>query len=1040
MSSLRDIMDVDVEPLESQASYTRAKQAVEQQASLQSVETTSIAPPPTVDDNKGKSPTSQRRSNRVSKQSGQITSSRPNSGRRRSSGAQEEMEYSNYQACRLYQANTARSPHQSSLRESEPAGEAPVKYTPVTGRISKARKGVPVHTCIQCRPVKTFTRAEHLRRHQLSHNKPAYPCTWRDCEKSFHRPDLLTRHLQRHETQGEKPYHQNSHFGGRSSTSPSVGRGTPPLKVEVEPSQTHHIQSSEGGASATQSSPTDSEVTPRTTTNADGSLTSFTNPMDETFNNMDHSSSASNQRSAYDAQLNNSDPSSAISPNTTRPFNNFNNLSGFQPNSNMDLSSQGEYDRTGQSQFQYTSFNANAPISLPLLHIPEEPYPGLPYGQDHSPFSASDSTYSTQSEGSRTGRHYRINSRARSDSINNTPDWSSTYSPFHSQSMIFNHTGSLFDYTLDQFEPQFPSPGMISNMPARMWEIPNHGGAQYGELSAVGISTLPTFTKSPAQSFPASLSRNAEAEMVENMRRQKMVSSHQSTASTMNSSYPHQIYGLELYIDTYWESFHQMYPIIHRGTFSPSEDSLLSSAMAAIGTQYHSSAAARQKGMELNEHCRKRIEHCTRWTFRTMQAILLTEMFARFRGRKTQVQLSRQFDEVYNRLWQNASQGHVPYTSGIANTFAAAESLPERFSPHSSTPQQSQQADLRKKWLQWVDTESQQRLLAICFMYDVHQSIYHEQSRSKPHMETSLICLPCPDNLWDASSATAWKAHQTGYTVQYLNLFEQSPPMPQIVSRSKFTQSLLICNLAIRLPRDGPKLPDDFLPDSVHPAVANIEFPFPNSPLVQICLALNYTPLYDLLAIAGDTWVFGRKVTPPSEYHAAGHRLKSWARSLAAAVATQHACRVLQNALSSDPCLVNTPGESYTGGHYCISDYWAIYVSALICWAFGHHTTSSGTVSRSSPVPAVNNSIMDAESPQVTLDDCRNGAIIYTTSMLNQNAKDLLTYRQRGDTAGIIDAVRLRLEVDGIGGKCMAIVDAIQVLTRIKQGGRARFF
>jgi hypothetical protein len=39
----------------------------------------------------------------------------------------------------------------------------PIKYLPVEGRISRAKKGIPVHTCEMCRPVKTFTRAEHMR-------------------------------------------------------------------------------------------------------------------------------------------------------------------------------------------------------------------------------------------------------------------------------------------------------------------------------------------------------------------------------------------------------------------------------------------------------------------------------------------------------------------------------------------------------------------------------------------------------------------------------------------------------------------------------------------------------------------------------------------------------------------------------------------------------------------------------------------------------------------------------------------------------------
>jgi len=40
---------------------------------------------------------------------------------------------------------------------------APTPYTPVTGQVSRAKKGVPVDICNQCHPPKTFTRSEHLR-------------------------------------------------------------------------------------------------------------------------------------------------------------------------------------------------------------------------------------------------------------------------------------------------------------------------------------------------------------------------------------------------------------------------------------------------------------------------------------------------------------------------------------------------------------------------------------------------------------------------------------------------------------------------------------------------------------------------------------------------------------------------------------------------------------------------------------------------------------------------------------------------------------
>lgn len=155
MSSLKDIMDVDVEPLESQA--YRRKEAAQQQASQPSIDPSSQSPSPQLDDTKGKLSMNHRRSNRVSKSSTQSTISRPNSSRRRSSGAGEAMDFSAYQGGGSNQRSISGSPSQISSRGGmEPMADVvPIKYTPVTGRISRAKKGIPVHTCDDCRKVRS---------------------------------------------------------------------------------------------------------------------------------------------------------------------------------------------------------------------------------------------------------------------------------------------------------------------------------------------------------------------------------------------------------------------------------------------------------------------------------------------------------------------------------------------------------------------------------------------------------------------------------------------------------------------------------------------------------------------------------------------------------------------------------------------------------------------------------------------------------------------------------------------------------------------
>lgn len=61
-----------------------------------------------------------------------------------------------------YSSSYPDSMARGEVRRGKEANEITVRYTPVTGRISKAQKGLPVHKCQLC-DRKPFSRAEHLR-------------------------------------------------------------------------------------------------------------------------------------------------------------------------------------------------------------------------------------------------------------------------------------------------------------------------------------------------------------------------------------------------------------------------------------------------------------------------------------------------------------------------------------------------------------------------------------------------------------------------------------------------------------------------------------------------------------------------------------------------------------------------------------------------------------------------------------------------------------------------------------------------------------
>lgn len=1020
MSSLKDIMDVDVEPLESQA--YRRREAAQQQASHPTIAQTSQSPSPPIDDsNKGKTPIRRRKSNRVSKPAGQSSAARQNIARRRSSAGGETMDFtSGYLAGGSNQASMSGSPQQSP-RGSEPVGDLPVKYTPVTGRLSRAKKGVPVHTCDICRPVKTFTRAEHLRRHQLSHQKPAYPCTFEDCERAFHRPDLLARHLHRHETQGEKAYKAGDPRS-RASSSASESR-TPSLKMEPP--------SMGASSSGPQASPTES-MTPRTSGSDGSSLTASSySTITSSFQAVNFQGSAGSKRTASQAHLPESDSYPVSSPGAG-PSN--------RPSGSYDhqMTDQNSFGASGQSGFDEPyvegGMNYTTTPQLPLLRIPEDNWiPGLSYNNSPWCSSASSSNYSTQSDGSRTGP--QLYNRGRSLSVATLPDWStSAAAPYWSHGM--NNTPQdtrspgFVDSILESYETPFSSPRISEPVSAR------------AQLLNVPTSVDGFYNMEPSVASTPRFSNNSGLEIFRG--KTELVESQQLGTFALSSVSTFQPQpSFEIYLSSYWQSFHQLFPIIHQPTFDSTQSNLLTSAMAAIGTQYHDSPEARAKGAELNEFCKKGIELCPSWDLHTMQAILLTEVFTRFRGRKTTIRISRHFEALYSRLLSETDQSQAPMPSQSPAIATSAEALLDRFGPQPNgrpLPRPDDSSD----WYQWLENEARQRLLSACFMFDVHQFMYHQQSRARASRDNirSLICLPCPDNLWNATTPTGeWQTQRSGYTPQPLHLLEQEAPSQCMVDKDPFTQSLIICWFAARLPsREDPRYPNNFLPGSFHPDVQNFMDLCPTSPHTLTYLALYNTPLHSLLAVAGDTWVFAQKITP-SEFQGAQIRLKAWSTTFAAAQATHHACQVLSQVISQPIPPKSSDGRLNTG--FCISDYWSLYVSALICWAFGHKYQNAGN-------PSLSRSSSDGEITTVTVDmnalheEARLKALSYTSAMLDLSVEELWTSKAtantKGDTCGLIDAVRHRLEIESVGNKSGHLVDAVVVLSKIKKGIRVKWF
>ncbi|QGA15996.1 hypothetical protein EYB26_003663 [Talaromyces marneffei] len=82
---------------------------------------------------------------------------------------------------------------------------------------------------------KSYSRAEHLHRHQLNHTpKQIYRCDFPDCYRSFVRQDLCIRHRERHTTHGSQLQKRDSFT--QAAGRPNISSSPQPLHAQDDPS------------------------------------------------------------------------------------------------------------------------------------------------------------------------------------------------------------------------------------------------------------------------------------------------------------------------------------------------------------------------------------------------------------------------------------------------------------------------------------------------------------------------------------------------------------------------------------------------------------------------------------------------------------------------------------------------------------------------------------------------------------------------------------------------------------------------------------
>jgi hypothetical protein len=390
------------------------------------------------------------------------------------------------------------------------------------------------------------------------------------------------------------------------------------------------------------------------------------------------------------------------------------------------------------------------------------------------------------------------------------------------------------------------------------------------------------------------------------------------------------------------------------------------------------------------------------------------------------------------------------------------------------------------RWHAWLDAEARRRLVTACFIVDVHTSSYQEQRRALDYSGAGAnLTIPLTERsaaLWEASSAVEWTGLLAADPEAGNPTFIPPPSAaltPEDLSgRPAFDRAAILAHELLRLPRrpsdaadlytflgdDTPDFHMDLDPSGSALTLLSPAFPPTTTPALpspaeerfcrlfagagtgagaawdpraNVYLALHHTPLHDLLAVSGDTWLFSQKVLPPALFAGHQQRLKAWAGQQHAVSATVYAARAILGFLGG-PENGSNNANSNDGGRgeatTClpdISDYWGLSVCALVCWAFGHAARRcTGARGRNGSGAMGTNVDGDAEAL----------AWLQLLARARWPGEAGPVVDQRDESPGVVKLVRRKLERDCAGGKSRLYVDAVGVLKKLEEEDNRKWF
>ncbi|KAI0012442.1 fungal-specific transcription factor domain-containing protein [Xylariaceae sp. FL0662B] len=826
---------------------------------------------------------------------------------------------------------------------------------------------------------RSFSRSEHLHRHQKNHTDGDATCP--RCRAHFKRQDLLDRHMNRHRQKDEAA---GGDGNGILNTRKRMWKDHDGKIVHKRPTDSHATSQTSFPIQA------DEPISPPgSSRNSD--VPNDSNPAHTPFTN-EHSVLPAYSLSTlqYDSQELAGDWTSPIiesRPRSLMPADDINYDEIFQPDTassfNMPYTTQLNYDwlfslndslPTPVSQPSCGPAGALPSYSFSLQH----PTPMNPES-DTSPMASrardftSDAVEDLSSPSMGRSRTYRSIRNSTSPAVLEKIATSHT-PPFRS-----NVTDSANETPELEFERPLAALWQTENLPV------------IDELSYTRI--LETIRDSRPLTPDGSL----------------LDINHPSLSAT----------SLQTYCNLYFTEFNTTYPLIHRATFKPGlKEPLLILSMILLGATYADKDAHRL-AVCIHDVIRPVIfSHASfnpKPDLWVLQTILLVECFGKSRAGQKQHDMSHLFHGM------------------LINLIRRSDCQTVRPSRPGQVDKGDPDAD-PDDWTKWVAAEEKKRLALLCFMWDTQHAVLFCQSLCMSAFELRLP-LPCNQALWEASTTADWAriSRSTAPEPMYLPalksyIVQEAHQIPHLngLSRVMLFHGLMSIfwdmqrrdqtSLGV-IPSEGGRWQDrlgeayeawktDFdryylrlseltlgeIRKGVLTEEAKIQLDVWRMAYVMVYYAANvllHSEFLDIQIYAGARNILGRPVQP-ADFRRSERVVKRWATSRVvqhgegidgsarAAKAAWHAAKLLD--LSDRLVDFNSTGLFHVP--------WCLYLATLTIWAFHH----AGMKSLGFAHEEDSELVWDAQAEM--------GAVV--RSMVNAGPKGLLEMQGLKRTGGLV--------------------------------------